>query len=230
MPQKLYFFLLSLCALFSFTEQTFAHRVHLFAYIEGTEIVADCRFSKTSPVQHGQVQVISAEDGALLVQGKTDKEGICRLPIPAGILQKPADMRLLLKAGEGHQAEWLVSAHELRAPLGSHIDPGPVTSAGAKSTSITGQEEPLPQTMGDKSPSSPAPLTRLEIEAIVNRSLDAHLKPVMSRLAEEEAKGPTPSEILTGLSFIFALFALIASIKNRPASSRAKSEPSQHDI
>ena len=54
-----------------------------------------------------------------------------------------------------------------------------------------------------------------ELEAIINRSLDARLQPIQTMLAAEQAKGPGLNEIIGGIGWIIGIFALVFSLKNR---------------
>lgn len=95
-----------------------AHRVNIFAYVEGNEIVAECSYSKSKRVRHGAIEVRDAVTGRMLLQGTTDEEGLFRFPVPDQARKTGADLRILLQAGEGHQNEWIVEAAEfMDAPV-----------------------------------------------------------------------------------------------------------------
>ena len=59
-----------------------AHRVNIFAWTEGNEVVAECGFNGGNKVKQGQIAVYDAATGAKLLEGKTDDEGGFRFPIP----------------------------------------------------------------------------------------------------------------------------------------------------
>ncbi|NLZ17346.1 MAG: cobalamin biosynthesis protein CbiL [Desulfobulbaceae bacterium] len=189
-----------------------AHRVHLFAYVEQGQIVVDGRFSKAKPVQNGIIEIVEAESGKPLVQGKTDSQGAARFAIPAEIAEQPVDLRLTIKAGEGHQGEWILPAAELNSQTAA-LPPSPETT-------------PAPHSAVEKTPSAPVlPATAntsaqvsisvQELEAMINRSLDARLGPIKAMLAAEQAKGPGFIEIIGGIGWIFGILALLLVWKNR---------------
>ncbi len=64
--------------------------------------------------------------GNLLLSGTTDKTGRFAFQIPAEARTSGSDLRLLLKAGEGHQAEWVVKNSEFAA---EGTEPAPVVVA-----------------------------------------------------------------------------------------------------
>ena len=59
-----------------------AHRVNIFAYVEGNDVLVECVFSTSSPVRDGQINVFDSISGEELLQGKTDDKGFFRFPVP----------------------------------------------------------------------------------------------------------------------------------------------------
>ncbi len=179
-----------------------AHRVHLFAYVQQGEIVVDSRFSRAKPVQQGKIEIFAAESGKLLLQGISDAQGACRFTIPPGLLEKPVDLRLVVKAGEGHQGEWILPAAELN-PQASQVPAEKATAPPAPAAASTFDASPR------------IAISAQELEAIINRALDARLQPLQAMLAAEQAKGPGLTEIIGGIGWIIGIFALIFVLKNR---------------
>ena len=90
-----------------------AHRVNIFAWTEGDQVVAECGFNGGNKVKQGQVVVYDVATGAKLQEGRTDDQGVYRFPVPAA--GKAHGLRIVVKAGEGHQNEWMMDAAELTA-------------------------------------------------------------------------------------------------------------------
>ncbi len=189
-----------------------AHRVHLFAYVQQGEIVVDSRFSRAKPVQQGKIEIFAAESGKLLLQGISDAQGACRFTIPPGLLEKPVDLRLVVKAGEGHQSEWILPAAELN-PQASRVLAEKATAPPAAAEAETASPAPAAASTFDASPR--IAISAQELEAIINRALDARLQPLQAMLAAEQAKGPGLTEIIGGIGWIIGIFALIFVLKNR---------------
>lgn len=181
-----------------------AHRVHLFAYVQQGEIVVDSRFSKSKPVQQGRIEIFEASSGKLLLHGESDAQGISRFTIPPELLAKPVDLRLVLKAGEGHQTQWLLPAGELN-PQGNQ--------AAEEAAEHTPTAVPATQSAASENPPSHLITSEQELEAVINRALAAHLQPIQAMLAAEQAKGPGLNEIIGGIGWIIGIFALIFAIK-----------------
>jgi nickel transport protein len=182
-----------------------AHRVNVFAYVEGGEIVVECSFSKSKRVRHGHIEVRDAVSGETLLHGTTDAEGLFRFPVPEQARTSGAGLRILLQAGEGHQNEWIVDAAEF---LGAPIPAAPAPSVPQSDTagSVPGGNEAAP---------SPG-LTRSDVEEVVAAALDAKLAPIQRELREQGQKGPGVQEIVGGIGWIFGLIGVAAYFKSRP--------------
>jgi nickel transport protein len=180
-----------------------AHRVNIFAYVDGDTVVTESGYSRSSRVNNGTVEVMDEAAGTLLLTGTTDADGRFAFPVPE---QARGGMGLLLRvtAGEGHQAEWTVTAQELAA------------SAGADGTAT---QAPAPQAAETETETAPAvspqtgdtPLTSAQAEAMLRREL----APVKQMLAELSQPGPGMTEIMGGIGYILGIFGVFAYMKSR---------------
>ena len=193
-----------------------AHRVNIFAWTEGNEIVAECGFNGGSKVKQGQVVVFDAATGAKLLEGRTDDFGVYRFPVSAE--GKAHGVRIVIKAGEGHQNEWTVEAAELAT-----IQPGTgaapaASSAPASATAVAAapaaQAPASPKT--DKAPAQQAAnISASELQNIVNTALDAKLGPIRKELAEMRVSRPGFSEIFGGIGWLVGLAGIALYFKGR---------------
>lgn len=104
-----YFFLA--VGLFCFlVEPADAHRVNVFAWVEGDTVHVESKFSGGKKVNAGKIIVIDPR-GAELVKGTTNAEGEFSFKVP-----EKTDLKIVLLAGEGHRAEWTIDAAELSIP------------------------------------------------------------------------------------------------------------------
>lgn len=117
LPMLLLFFMLAL------PQAAHAHRVNIFAWTEGGQIIAECGFNGGNKVKQGQVVVYDAATGAKIQEGRTDDQGVYRFPVPAE--GKAHGLRIVIKAGEGHQNEWMMDAAELSAVQTPPLPPAP---------------------------------------------------------------------------------------------------------
>ncbi|MCK4923915.1 MAG: hypothetical protein KAS61_03010 [Spirochaetes bacterium] len=85
----------------------FAHKVNIFAWVEGDTVHTESYFPDGRVVQKGTVSVYDSED-SLLLKGVTDEEGLFSFPVPKG-----DDLTIVLDASMGHRATYRLSAEEL---------------------------------------------------------------------------------------------------------------------
>jgi hypothetical protein len=108
---KSIFFLFSIFMIsILFPAQGEAHRVILFAWVEGDTIHVESKFSGGKRVNAGKITVLDSDGGELL-SGKTNENGEFSFKIP-----KKTDLKIVIDTGEGHRAEWSISADEISLP------------------------------------------------------------------------------------------------------------------
>ena len=59
-----------------------AHRVNVFAWLEGDRVVVECAFSRSQPINNGQVTVYDNVTNRELLQGRTDATGHFSFRVP----------------------------------------------------------------------------------------------------------------------------------------------------
>ncbi|WP_460166003.1 hypothetical protein [Thermostilla marina] len=116
-------------------ETAAAHQVYVFAAPVGMRIEGRAYFRGGSPCKHCPVRVIT-EDQSEPVVIETDEQGNFSYEMP-----KPQDVRIVVDAGEGHTAEYTITAEEFGTEAGD------IQTAAAESESALPKEGP-PQ--GDK--------------------------------------------------------------------------------
>lgn len=186
-----------------------AHRVNIFAWTEGNEIVAECGFNGGNKVSQGQIVVFDAATGAKLIEGLTDDYGVYRFPISAEA--KAHGVRIVIKAGEGHQNEWAMEASELTGiqPAAPAIVVAPATDAPANAQAQAtkkAEKTPAQQT---------ATISAEELQGIVNTALDVKLGPIRKELAEMRVARPGFSEIFGGIGWLVGLAGVALYFKGR---------------
>jgi nickel transport protein len=182
-----------------------AHRVNVFAYVENGEVVVECSYSKSKRVNRGAIEVMNLQSGETLLTGETDEAGHFRFPVPEAAKAGGSGLRIVLRAGEGHQNEWVIDASEF---LAAGSGPAPATSA-AQATGEAGTSAPA-------AVHTPGALSRGDVEEIVNAALDAKLAPIRRAVLEGTEDGPGLREIIGGIGWIFGLVGVAAYFKSRP--------------
>jgi len=188
----------ALAATLCLSAASHAHRVNIFAYVDGNTVVTDSGYSRSNRVNKGVVEVYDAASGELLLSGTTDEQGNYTFEIPEKAREQGLDLRLLLKAGVGHEAEWVVKAEEFGA--------APADEAPAAAT---------PAAESGAAPAAAAPMDTAALKAAVDAVVKRELEPVKRMLADMSQPGPSVTEILGGIGYIFGLFGVAAYFKSR---------------
>ena len=194
-----------------------AHRVNIFAWTEGDQVVAECGFNGGNKVKQGQVVVFDAATGTKLVEGLTDDQGVYRFSVSAAA--KAHGVRIVIKAGEGHQNEWTMDAAELAsvqpaAPASAASSALAPTAVAAPAANSGPQAQPNPKAE-KTSPQPAANISAAELQNIVNAALDVKLGPIRRELAEMRVARPGFSEIFGGIGWLVGLAGIALYFKGR---------------
>ncbi len=182
--------LLALVIFLLLSPSAHAHRVYVFAWIEGDMVHTESYLGGKKRAAGGKIEVFDLS-GNRLVQGETDTRGMFSFPFP-----KKGDLRIVLEAGMGHRAEYLLK------PLDAE------STGGAPSTARK-KQDPAPQ-----SPS--VQVDRAEIREVVEAVLDAKLAPIKKQLAHmQKERAPGFREIVAGIGYIFGIMGLVLYIRGR---------------
>ncbi|MBN2326431.1 MAG: hypothetical protein JXR73_04690 [Candidatus Omnitrophica bacterium] len=109
-----------------------AHRMDLDCYAEGNEIVIEAWTGRDDVVVGGEV-AITAEDGTILIQGKTDDQG--RFRWKPGAVQS---ISISVYAGEGHKKSLDISQEDLSALL-AEANAAPPAPEAAEGEPVQGE-------------------------------------------------------------------------------------------
>lgn len=107
LAKSIFFLLWASCFVLILTAAADAHRVNLFAWIEGDTVYVESKFSSGRRVNAGKITVYDS-GGNELLSGMTNENGEFSFKVP-----KKSDLKIVLNAGEGHRAEWSIPASEI---------------------------------------------------------------------------------------------------------------------
>ena len=207
-----------------------AHRVNIFAWTEGPQVMVQCGFSGGNNVKNGKITVYDAANDAVLLEGLTDANGMFHFDIPAQA--RKHGLRIRINAGEGHQNEWQLDAEELAqtsAPSDSiPVQPEKTAPAGgtqAADTAAPGRPSTT-QTRPAAAGGSASPASMAEIRASVDAALEAQdarinallesrLAPLRRQLAEMRQDGPGLREIAGGMGWLVGLAGIALYFRSR---------------
>ncbi|MEJ2157884.1 MAG: carboxypeptidase-like regulatory domain-containing protein [Desulfobacteraceae bacterium] len=86
-----------------------AHKVNVFAYVEGGKVYTESYFPDGSPVEGGKVLIYDSQDN-LLLEGVTDKAGLFSFDVP-----KVDDLTIVIEATMGHKNSFKLKKAEVEA-------------------------------------------------------------------------------------------------------------------
>jgi len=164
-----------------------AHRVNIFAWVDGNQIHTESTFSGGKKAKHAQVYVYDPQ-GKELLKGTTDGNGQFSFPIP-----QKTELTIVLQAGMGHRAQWVLPLEELEnIPLPKNI---------------------LEKTT---KPSS-KPKKMESIDTQLETAIDKKMAPIVQKLNAllAEKSKPSFSDIMGGIGYILGLMGLSAYIHYR---------------
>ena len=183
-----------------------AHKVYVFAWAEGDQVLTDSYFTKSQKVIKGKVRVYGPDE-ALLVEGMTDDKGQYAFVPPAKV-----DLRIEIEAGTGHKGEYILTADELPGSAGTAAP----SSAPAETSSSTAKSEP-----SKTKPTDSAAMTAADpqvIKTAMAEVLDQKIRPLERAIADmRKEQGPGVTEIFGGIGYILGLMGLALYFK-RPKS------------
>jgi nickel transport protein len=198
--------LVSIILLLIMTTPSFAHRVNVFAYVEGDTVFTESYFSKKRKVHQGKIEILNAETGKVLLTGVTDDDGLFNFPIPEAIKKDRNGLLINLQASEGHRGDWTLTADEI-FPESPVKEKTAITSSPAKSS------DPVPMTSSvetTKATSSEIAQLTTQVKNLTNK-----VETLKRLIISQQEKGPGVNEIFSGIGYILGLFGVAAFFLSR---------------
>lgn len=192
---------ISIVILFS-CHSALAHKIRVFAYESGGQIIAEAAFSSGRPAKNSNV-VVETDKGIPLLSGTTDDNGIFRFAIPEKAKEESMELNIIVDVGEGHRGRWLLE------PADYLIDP-PLSDKKGAADSSSPQKYGMQSVLTNTTPDSCEQLGSL-IEQIVAKEL----APIKRTLAENKEKKIDLQSILGGLGYIFGLAGIAFYYKGK---------------
>jgi nickel transport protein len=107
--KKLSYILVAILIVFFSVGTALAHKVNLFAYVDGGKIYTESYFADGKPVQRGKILVYDSRE-TLLLEGVTDKAGLFSFDIP-----KIDNLNIVIDAAMGHRNSFKLEKAEVEA-------------------------------------------------------------------------------------------------------------------
>jgi nickel transport protein len=200
----LYLFIV-MCALCFLIEPAGAHGVSVFGWVEGDTVYVESKFSGGKKVKAGKI-IVTDSRGAELLNGTTNELGEFSFKIP-----KKTELKIVLLAGAGHRAEWVIPVSEIDI---SDKEEVPLEEKTAKNEFPARSKSKI-ETDADENMQPLSGLTEKDLQAAVEEAVEKKLKPVMKILAESKQRGPTVKDIFSGIGYIIGLVGIVAYMHSR---------------
>jgi len=174
-----------------------AHKVMVFALVQGDTAYVDGYFADGKKAQGSLVEVFD-ETGNRLLEGKTDSNGSFTFPV-----QEKTALKIVLTASMGHKAEFI-------------IPEGDITQ-GSPETTFTKDKSPAGLAREGTAGECISPE---QIRTIIEQELDKKLKPLIHAICQSQAKGPKLHDIISGIGYIAGVMGIIMYFRSRHTSKR----------
>ncbi len=185
------------------TGNALAHKVMVFAWVEGDTVLGESKFSGGKKVQNSEI-IVWDLNGRELLRTRTNEKGEFSFPIP----EKTA-MRIELIAGMGHKSEWTIPLEDLGETVTTKSAPKKqIEPQAPRADPDSGQEAQTPASI------DPAQLEAM-VEKAVTRALNKKITPLTKMVANLEHNDPSMHEILGGIGYIFGLMGAAMYVSSR---------------
>ena len=197
MKKKLYLILILIFLIIIIMDvSVFAHKVNIFAYVEGDKVYTESYFSDGKKCVESKIEVFDNQ-GNKLLEGLTDEEGMFSFKIPPEDVID-GDLKIILTASMGHRAEYIIRADELGDVAGLI-------------------EEKIEEPVSAVSPEISS-VDLKEIQSLIEDTLDEKLEPIIREMREirkSQEDRISPTEIIGGVGYIIGIFGIIAYFLSR---------------
>jgi len=168
-----------------------AHRVNIFAYVEGDSVYTESYFNDGRKAVGSRIVVYDNVDTQLL-EGVTDEEGLFAFRIP-----KMEDLKIVLVASMGHRNEYELSRSEL--------DGEEAESKGPTERTPTDESRVMAQVDEDR------------MARLIDQSLERRLAPLVATMTRMQRAQEEPDlrDIIGGIGYIVGLAGLVMYLRGR---------------
>ena len=108
-----FFGLFIVITLAGFSLSAFAHKLSVFAWIEGDTLVVEGKLSGGKRPKKGMVYVYDGEE-KLLLKTILSKDGTTRFPLP----DYQTGLKIVIDVGGGHRSYWILTPYDIETQRG----------------------------------------------------------------------------------------------------------------
>lgn len=210
----------ALLVILSQASPVLAHKVNVFAYVDIDKLVVEGYFGGKAAAVNSPVELFDGE-GKKVLEGRTDEKGTWSVKL-ADLPPIKGDLLVVLAAGSGHRADYTLPAADLASRLkgtgtAAAVEPGGQVQAAGQAVE---PGAPTPSASPADIARGPAVSTAMPVEALAARldRMEAMLSAQQKMLMEQKTKGPSMTEIIGGIGWIFGIVGVAAYFLSRDRS------------
>lgn len=196
-PRIIFVIVYFIAVLIIMVDCAFAHRVIIFAWVDGDTVYTESKFSGGKKAKHALIEVFDAQNKKLC-KGRTDDNGEFSFKVP-----QKTELKIVLAAGTGHKAQWIIPVEELGGNISEYEKKPVAQKPDVKSFGKINK----PVYASIKNMSESHCVVSKELQNVVEKALDKKLKPIIMKINKslDPYHGPTVSDIFGGIGYIFGL-------------------------
>lgn len=200
------FFILSLLLFFT-ANNAQAHKLNMFAYVEGEDVYIEVYFADGKRAKNSKIKVYDPQS-QLLYSSITDDEGGHQFAIP-----QKTELKIVVDAGMGHQTEYTLPVSEFSDEQNSNIVATNVKTSSQKTADV------VTETVPAIAASAPPNMDMDQLKPLITRAVSQAVKPLQREISELKNK-TSVSDLIGGVGYIFGLLGLFAYMDARKKSNK----------
>lgn len=174
-----------------------AHNVQVFAYLDGQTIRGEATIGGGKKAKNADILILDPDDKTILARTKTDADGSFSMAVNETGRQQTGPLLVVLEAGPGHQAEWLLQ------------------TIAAESAADNRQLTKIPPPDARNQETIAPPMDADELRRLIGEVVEEKLAPVKQMIAQQQTSAPGLRDIFGGLGFIIGIGGIIAYTVSR---------------
>lgn len=209
--------------LFWVAEFAYAHKINVFAWVEGDRIQVDAYFTKSAKVMNTAVKILDLR-GNLLLEGKTDQQGQYTFTVKELVGLPPDGLHVVVEADQGHRGEYTLTKSDF--PEGSLTQTVHTQSLDRISEKNVHEATATPSPRIGSQSQGAQDLNAQQLSKILGEVIDARLEPISKTLTAQQKllvemreNNPSITEIVGGIGWIVGLFGVAGYLMGRRNSS-----------
>jgi nickel transport protein len=177
-----------------------AHKLNLFVWTENNTITVESSLSGGRTLVHGMVTVVDTSSGKTIVSGETDADGVFSFSLAEEIVKQSLPLDIIVSAGDGHQAHWLLKGEDYGGTADSAVPLPP-----PENQLFTQQADP----------GACSCLDEAEFERLLDKQLERKLAPIRKNIGRLVDPSPSIRDIGAGIGYLLGCAGMIAWFRSR---------------